>query len=256
VEGEIGQGVVRRGIATTREAARLRVASRTDRGVSARGNAVALTSELPALSLLRALNGIAPDIFFTAAREIEATFSPRRAVRRWYRYVEAAPGSDRPRFEAWKRVARCFQGRIDVRSFGRRISIHEPVWRDIERFDVTARAGCLLLDVQAPSFVWGMVRKIVSAGRAVVGDQLSLERLRAALEGTAPLGLPLAEPEPLVLWDVEYDLPWTVREFRPTREQLLRWRRELSSARGRAELTELAWDDHFRVGAAAQPRSR
>jgi tRNA pseudouridine38-40 synthase len=245
VEGEIAYGILRRGIARSVESARLRVASRTDRGVSARGNAIALTSDLRGLSLLRALNGIAPDIFFTAAREIDPTFSPRRAVARWYRYLERTSEPLPRALELWKRVAHAFHGRIDVRSFGRRLPPSEPVWRDIDSFRVAARSGCLVLDLRAPSFVWGMVRKIVSAGRDVVQEKLSLERLRAALGGSAPLALPLAEPEPLLLWAVEYDRPWTVCESRPTRDQIHRWRGELASARGRADLLELAWGDHF-----------
>ncbi|MCI4322345.1 MAG: hypothetical protein L3K05_08590, partial [Thermoplasmata archaeon] len=67
------------------------MASRTDRGVSARGNALALTSPLPGAGLLRALNGLRPEIFFTAATEVEEAFRPRAARSRTYRYWEAQP---------------------------------------------------------------------------------------------------------------------------------------------------------------------
>ena len=255
VEGEIERGLVRHGIVPSASAARVRVASRTDRGVSARANAVALTSELPSASLLRALNGIAPDIYFTAAREVESSFSPRRAVRRWYRYLETTSPPGRAVADRWRRVAGLFSGKVDVRSFGRRVAADAPVWRDIESFEVAETEGGLLLDLRAPSFVWGMVRKIVAAGRAVVREELPLDRLRAAIDGRAPRGFPPAEPEPLVLWSVDYDEGWAHTARGPTRAQRNRWRRERALARARADLQELAWGD-FLTGGDAGGSSR
>ncbi len=65
-----------------------------------------------------------------------------------------------------------------------------------------------MIEVRAPSFVWGMVRKIVAALREVDSERLSISRLRDAVEGATRLTLPLAEPEPLVLWEVEYPMAW------------------------------------------------
>lgn len=65
-----------------------------------------------------------------------------------------------------------------------------------------------MIEVRAPSFVWGMVRKIVAALREVDAERLSIARLRDAVEGATRLPLPLAEPEPLVLWEVEYPMAW------------------------------------------------
>ena len=84
VEGQILLAVVRRGIAPSVGSAKIGVASRTDRGVSAVGNALTLTSAFPPTALLRALNGIEPDIFFTAATAVPESFRVRSAVRRVY----------------------------------------------------------------------------------------------------------------------------------------------------------------------------
>ena len=257
MEGEIERGLVRLGVASTSASARLRVASRTDRGVSARANAVAMSSELPAAALLRALNGIAPDIFFTAAREVGPTFSPRHAVRRWYRYLEAAPERRAGALERWRQVAACFSGTIDGRSFGRRIASREPVWRTVESFEVSEHRDELVLDLRAPSFLWGMVRKIVTAGRAVVAGELSLDRLRAVIEGRTTRGFPLAEAEPLILWSVEYEEGWTHWAHAPTRAQLRRWRQERGWSRARSTLQELAWEGFLGPAATGErPPSR
>ena len=57
--------------------------------MSARGNALALSSDLPSAALLRGLNGIAPPIFFSHAREVDEAFRVRGARERVYRYYQA-----------------------------------------------------------------------------------------------------------------------------------------------------------------------
>jgi tRNA U38,U39,U40 pseudouridine synthase TruA len=99
-----------------------------------------------------------------------------------------------------------------------------PVWRTIESVAVEDRPGGAMVEVRAPSFVWGMVRKIVAALREVDSGRVTTERLDAALRGRVRLTLPMAEPEPLVLWEVEYGLPWEHRWAGPNRHQLA-WER-------------------------------
>jgi tRNA pseudouridine38-40 synthase len=194
----------------------LEAASRTDRGVSARGNALALRATLPGAALLRALNGIDPDLFFTAATTIPDEFRVRHAVRRTYRYFDASPAQDlRRRTEA----AALFAGDVDVRSFGRSIPAGAPAWRTVESVTVRSVTGGSVVEVRARSFVWGMVRKIIASLREVEAERLSAVRLRAALEGKVRLTLPMAEAEPLVLWEVEYPFPWTVYWRGPNRPQ-------------------------------------
>jgi len=192
------------------------VASRTDRGVSAVGNALALRSDLPGSVLLRQLNGIEPAIFFSAATPIADNFRVRGATRRTYRYFRPVASADVP---AWKRAATLFRGSIDVRSFGRAIPSNEPCRRSIERLTVRQVPGGLCIEVRAPSFVWGMVRKIVGALGEHAAGRLPLGRLEAALHGEKRLSLPLAGPEGLVLWKVEYPIPWTTYWGGPNRHQ-------------------------------------
>ncbi len=193
------------------------MASRTDRGVSAVGNALTLTSAFPPTALLRVLNGIEPDIVFTAATAVTESFRVRSAVRRVYRYFQPPGTYD---FQKWKDVARRFSGQVDVRSFGRGIPAGAPVWRTIESVTVSPRPGGAVIEIQAPSFVWGMVRKVVAAFREVDVGRISIDRLEEALHGRTRLTLPTAEPEPLLLWDVEYPIPWEHVWTGPNRHQL------------------------------------
>jgi len=241
VEGTIRAGLVRAAIAPDAASARLEVASRTDRGVHARGNALAVTSDLRAEALLRALNGVSAEIWCTAAAPVPETFRVRRAVRRTYRYFEPGAGRNLAR---WQRAAARFAGSVDTRSFGRGAAPGVGSARTVESVDVTRIDGGLLVEVTAPSFVWGMVRKIVSALRQHDEGKLSLARLDAGIRGTERLSLPLAEPDRLVLWDVEYPIAWTHRWTGPNRRQDARRRAAGDALWARARMLEaLAGDD-------------
>jgi len=226
VEGEILRGLVRLKIVPSVEAARLAVASRTDRGVSARANALVLSTDLPSVVLLRSLNGISTDLSFLAATPVPEDFRVRRAVRRVYRYFELLRDHDPDR---WERAARIFSGTIDVRSFGRGLSPGSPVYRDVESVTVQPIEGGLLVEIRAPSFVWGMVRKIIASLREYDSGRVTLARLGSAIRGEVRLMLPMAEPDGLVLWDVEYPVPWTLSWKGPNRHQLGRTRSQLDA---------------------------
>ncbi len=213
----------------------LEVASRTDRGVSAVGNALVLDSRLEGPSLLRQLNGVSPDIFCSAGTPVDASFRVRRAVRRVYRYFEPDRSAD---LSKWRDAADLLTGTLEVRSFGRGISAERPQWRTVEGVTVSPLPAGLVVEVRAPSFVWGMVRKMVGAMREHHRGHLPLGRLKQAVDGELRLTLPLAEPEPLVLWDVEFPLAWTVRWNGPNRHQLALGERERSRAWARSRVLE------------------
>lgn len=210
-------GLVPHGIAPSRASARLEVASRTDRGVSARANVLGLTSDREPRALLRALNGISPDLYFTGLGPAPDGSRIRGAVRRTYRFFEDP--QDRTLAE-YREAAALFRGRTDVRSFGREVPASEPVWRDVDHVTVREASDGWVVEVAAPSFVWGMVRKIIGACREVEAGRLSVVRLRRAVEGKERLTLPIAEAAPLVLWEVEYREPWTHAWVGPNRHQV------------------------------------
>ena len=209
----------------------LDVASRTDRGVSAVANALVLDSALSGAALLRALNGTSPRIFFTGARVVPMEFRVRHALMREYRYYAGVP------FRVPGRVAEAasrLTGRVDVRSLGRQLPSTTPTWREVESVRIEQDARTVV--VRAPSFVWGMVRKIVGALRAVDAGRLSLARLTDALEGRVRLTLPMAEPGPLVLWEVSFGLPWDHIWRGPNRQQALWWSSASADAAARARV--------------------
>ncbi|NNN17120.1 MAG: methyltransferase domain-containing protein [Thermoplasmata archaeon] len=225
MEGTIRSGVVRLGIAPSADAARIDVASRTDAGVSARGNVLTVSSPLAGPALLRALNGTAEDIFFNAARRVDESFRVRSATHRIYRYYLSGDEHRIPRLEEG---ARLLGSTVDVRTFGRGLPVDRASLRPIESIRVHATVRGIWIEVRAPSFVWGMVRKIVGGLLAWESGAIPSEKLRAAARGQERLSLPLAPPDALVLWEVGHLGPWEFKFERVRRHQL---RYRLESAR-------------------------
>ncbi|MGI0132269.1 MAG: tRNA pseudouridine synthase A [Thermoplasmata archaeon] len=233
VEGEIRRGVVKLGLVRSLGTAAISVASRTDRGVSARANALTLNSPLGGPALLRALNGIAPDIVFRAAAPIASAFDPRHATSRTYRYFAPARGHS---LSAWKSNVALLTGRLDVRSFGREVPADRPLWRDVDHVSVRRKGRWMVLEIRARSFVWGMVRKIVATLRLLEEGDLTPAEVTAAVRGERRLTLPLAPPEPLVLWKVDYPIVWTYRSRSWARRQVAYLQREGERAQVRSFL--------------------
>ncbi|HEV2166107.1 MAG TPA: hypothetical protein VGS23_03895 [Thermoplasmata archaeon] len=233
VEGEIRAGVLRLGISPSLEGGDLAISSRTDRGVHARANALTLRSPLRATALLRALNGLSPDLTFTHAARVPDGFRPRSATQRWYRYFERPADSVPP---AWIEAARTLTGRIDIRSFARGMPASTPTFRDVGSVAPRIEARWLVLDVRARAFAWGMVRKIVTALREVEAGRLASSTLSAAALGKVRIPLPLAEPERLVLWETSYPIAWEAEHRRLARQQARRFRSEILGASARARI--------------------
>jgi len=245
IEGVLRDGLRRRAIAPTLDEARLEVASRTDRGVSARANALTLRTVLAGPILLRRLNTIAPTLFFTAVASISSAFRVRGATRRVYRYYDPRPSTNLASVQA---AALLFAGRVDVRSFGRSIRWDAPQWRSVESVTVSATDSGQVIEVRAPSFVWGMVRKIVGALREVDAGHLPTMRLEAAIAGQERLTLPMAEPEGLVLWDVEFPLPWEVWWSGPNRHQVEFYRSARAALWRRGRVVDAVLEEGHRAG--------
>jgi len=222
--------------------------------VSARANALALSSELSGPTLLHALNGIAPEIVFTAARAVDETFRPRAAAYRIYQYHEVAP---RGPLASYRAVARLVEGDVDVRSLGRGIPSDVPMRRTVQRCRVVRDTVGYRFEVRAPAFVWGMVRKIVASVRAVVEGELPRAALVDALAGRRRLTLPMAEPEPLVLWEVHYPGAWTHRVGRDPLGERRYFHETTTQARARARvLASVVAPEDGRRTRSAKGRSR
>lgn len=200
VEGDIIMALDSTTIISSPAEARFQSASRTDKGVSARGNVMALDTNFRKDEILGALNSHLKNIWFYGITEVKEQFNPRHAIQRWYRYLLQSNDIDPGKL---REAAGFFQGEHDFSNFAR-LEDRNPV-RTLERIEITREGDMLILDFYAQSFSWHMVRRIVSAVADYSRGHVTVEEIQKALDADERLDLGLAPPGPLILMDVKYD---------------------------------------------------
>jgi len=195
VHGEVAQALAKLGT----DEPRLRWAGRTDAGVSARGNVVALDTEFDRARLLQALTRNMEDAWAWALATVDDGFDPRIARERRYRYHLRSDADE----AALQRAMDAFRGRHDFTGFCRLEEGKDPV-RHVTGVRVHRRGAFLVVDVSGESFLWNQVRRMVEAGRRVATGELPEDAIARTLEAGKPTELGTARPEGLVLLDVEY----------------------------------------------------
>ena len=199
-EGELLKAFKCCGILTELKDAHYQVAARTDRGVSALCQVVALdVSKRPSIRAINA--GLPDDIKILSVVKVQPPFDPRRqALCKHYRYKCEAP----PVFNLKKAraAAEMLQGRHDFWNFCK----HEhgkPTTGELQQAKISEKKN-LTFDFVAPAFLWQQVRRMVSALLAVGLGKLDLRDFKLMLKGPRiPLPRP-APPEGLVLVRVVY----------------------------------------------------
>jgi tRNA pseudouridine38-40 synthase len=202
VEGECIAALRRAKILTDPRGSFFRSASRTDRGVSAIGNVIAFDTRYEPHAVVGAFNDKARDVWAWATALVPAAFHPRHAVERWYRYHIYGP-LDLGMLSA---AGKQFEGEHEIGSF-----TSDPPGKPhrIRSVEVHEGDGVRMVDVRAPSFRRGMVRRIVAAMVAVARGDVTIEDLGEALRG-AKRDFGSLRPEPLTLMDVSYGFPFAM----------------------------------------------
>jgi tRNA pseudouridine38-40 synthase len=215
VEGEVLFALKKAGIIETTEAAGFQGASRTDAGVSALGNVIAFDTEVEDDSLVGRFNDAAKGVWAWAVANLPPKFNARRARVRWYRYAM----SGHHELAVLTEAANVFVGTHDFAAFASPDA--ERTRRHVDSVDLIRDGEEILVDVRAPSFLRGMVRRIVSALLAVERGDINAIVLADALAAGKGPDLGLAPPEPLVLMDVDIGIPFQSAAERATRARIL-----------------------------------
>ena len=206
-ESELLKALLKIGAITSAEENRFRVASRTDRGVSALGNVFAVDTEFRHQELLAAINASCDDVHCYALAEAPKNFSPRRAQGRWYRYHLPYHGQN---VELMRKGAKEFEGEREFRLFCKPDG--KVTLRTIGSVTISHEGELIIIDIRAREFLRNMVRRIVSALDHLGQGKVSLEDVRSALQGRGR-SMGLADPEGLVLMDIDLELDW---QYPPT----------------------------------------
>jgi tRNA pseudouridine38-40 synthase len=213
VEGEILFVLRKSRLAADIERANVRGASRTDAGVSALGNVVAFDTDAPLEDVPGRFNHAAKDVWAWGVAEASPGFNPRHARQRWYRYLV----TDVCDIARLRRAAAPFVGTHDFGAFSDGASLSAR--RRVDSVEVTPATDGVLIDVRAPRFLRGMVRRMVAAMLAVGRGEASIVDLETALSVGKGPDFGLVSADPLVLMDVDVGIP-----FRPSTDRGFRYR--------------------------------
>jgi len=200
IEAELLKAFKRCGLYRELKKVRVRTASRTDRGVSAVGQVVALNVfEEPNLSLINAC--LPDDIAVLAVAEVESEFDPRRqAQNKHYRYVCEAPLNFD--LSLAHRAAKLLNG---IHNF-KYLCKHEQGRSTLGNIKYASVRGreILVFDFIARAFLWQQVRRMVNVLLAVGKGKLNLDELKKMLEGEAKQAMRPAPAEGLILVGIRY----------------------------------------------------
>jgi tRNA pseudouridine38-40 synthase len=195
------QGVLEAALARLGDGVEQRVdgAGRTDAGVHARSQVIAFTytGRLTDEELGRALDALLPpDLSVRNVRRAPAGFNPRYAARyREYRYTvwngPRSPLRERTALgvrapldtAAMSRAGSAFIGRHDFSAFG--ATDRSPV-RTVNAVRVRRDGRLVTIDVNADSFLRGMVRRMVAVLLEVGLGKMDETAIRTALAGSGP----------------------------------------------------------------------
>jgi tRNA pseudouridine38-40 synthase len=179
--------------------------SRTDRGASAVGNVLAVDTEFKKGEILKALNSNLEGIYFWGIAEVEETFNPRFAKKRWYRYHL----DKRLDLELLKEASNLFVGEHDFKNFCKKND--KPTVRTVDSMTLAEGDDFIHFDIKAQSFLWNMVRRIVSAVVKHAEGEIGVENIQDALGGEEK-DCGLMPAHPLFLMDVSYDFEFGEKE--------------------------------------------
>lgn len=198
------------------------IAGRTDSGVHAEGQSVALDFEWShgPDKLRAALNAALPsDLAVRVAREVNSDFHPRfDATSRRYRYrlfVDPVRDPVRERY-AWRvwpavngevlqSVSPVFLGTHDFAAFGSPMTRGGSTVRTVSLSAWTESDGEWQFQVRADAFLYRMVRRLVFVQVAVAQGRLSVEEIQKAIENQIRLPSGLAPAHGLSLVEVTYN---------------------------------------------------
>ena len=194
----------------------LRIASRTDKGVSATGNVASFESGgADPVNLLKALNSVHGGVLCTAYTKVDDGFTPRHADRRTYEYVAKARGLDA---DVANECLSMFRGRRDFSGFCKAEG-KDPVI-DLTRADAVVDGDVLIMTFEADHFLWNMVRRISAAVLRAASGRMPVSRIEEALAGGWS-NFGIAPAEGLTLTDVFYD----GLDFTPSPDPALAYRK-------------------------------
>jgi tRNA pseudouridine38-40 synthase len=206
VEGEFVAACQRLSLFSDWRQAGFQFAGRTDRGVHARGQVAAFSTDAPERAIRTINTQLPPDCWCTGYAEVPAQFHPRYDAKyRTYRYYFPETPRDTA---AMDRAAARYVGNHNFTNFAR-VGDKNP-FRTIHAAHVAEEEGFLYFEVTAESFLWHQVRSMAAALIRVGNSEAGEDSITLLLEEPAAKPLQPAPAEGLILWNTECGIVWTL----------------------------------------------
>jgi len=208
VEGEFLATCRRLELFSDFRAAGFLAAGRTDRGVHARGQVIAFTTEYPERAITALNARLPPDIWCTGYAEVSPNFHPRYdAKSRTYRYYFALQPKDPG---AMERACGQFTGKHNFTNFAR-VQGKNPT-RTVHAARTGTEDGFTYFEVVADSFLWHQVRCMATALWKIGHGVAEEGCIASLLENPAERAIPPAPAEGLILWETDCGIPFLPME--------------------------------------------
>ncbi len=202
VEGELFKAFEKLGINPKKSG--YKCAGRTDAGVHALGQVIAINVENPKRVLPRIINSYLPDdIIVWAWAKVDENFNPRYASCRKYLYVMYL--SENYEVSVMRKAAKLLLGTHDFSNFTKKFGEGQNCVRTVYNIELRIDGNFLIFEIEGNAFTWNMIRCIVSALMAVGSKHRDLEWFEKMLNPEKyKERLEPAPPYGLILKDVKY----------------------------------------------------
>lgn len=201
VEGEILSALEKLGLVSDIDKCGFEIAGRTDRGVHALGNVISFLTE--ERIIINQINDALPrSIRILAQAEVPLHFKARYALNRHYLYLlPLSPGIVLD-FNKMIEASKLFKGTHDFTNFSKR-SERSRV-RTIDGIKIKEKNESVQIEVVGESFLWNMVRKIVTVLLMVGKVEIELDELHDYFNPQKDRPIRPMPPEGLILMDITY----------------------------------------------------
>ena len=200
VEGEILSALDELGLVQDIDKCGFGIAGRTDRGVHALGNVISFLTEERVI--INQINDALPrSIRILAQAKVPLHFKVRYALNRRYCYLFPL-NMDTLDFDNMVEASKMFKGTHDFTNFSKR-NEKKPV-RTIDKIELKERKDLIQIDVVGESFLWNMVRKIVSVLLMTGRGELPVKNINEFFNPEKDFCIMPMPPEGLILMDITY----------------------------------------------------
>lgn len=202
VEGELLKVLMETGIIEDTWNAHYSVSGRTDKGVHATGNVISFMTDEEIY--INKLNGLLPDdIKIIGEARVPYSFKVRFPLNRTYTYIQ--PKSEDLNLDLMCHAMDLMIGEHNFRNFSKRNEKNPN--REILSMDLINSDNVLIFKVTGRSFLWNMVRKIVTSLMMIGKGELTLNDIEELLKPQDLRHCIRLRPAPacgLILSDMEY----------------------------------------------------